>query len=103
MTFRKSQTGQKYETMQTQDVSSFCCGKSSRKTECVRLFLPLSLIVQAVLYDQAPPVIPRKHSAAEMTTCKALPNTSMEMEESQKKGEALFVDCLTGLSHTGNT
>ncbi|XP_023256872.1 protein THEMIS2 [Seriola lalandi dorsalis] len=34
--------------------------------------------------DQPPPVVPRKHSAPEMTTSKALPNTYVKMEESLK-------------------
>lgn len=38
-----------------------------------------------ILDDQPPPVAPRKHSGAEMTTGKALPNTYVAMEDSKKK------------------
>lgn len=36
--------------------------------------------------DQPPPVTPRKHSVAEMTTDKALPNTYVKIEKPMKKG-----------------
>ncbi|XP_034408931.1 protein THEMIS2 [Cyclopterus lumpus] len=39
----------------------------------------------AILNDQPPPVIPRKHTAGNMKTGKALPNTYVEREESVTK------------------
>ncbi|XP_035527722.1 protein THEMIS2 [Morone saxatilis] len=39
----------------------------------------------AILDDQPPPIAPRKHSAAEVTTGKALPNTYVEREDPKKK------------------
>lgn len=50
-------------------------------------------VVQAISDDQPPPVVPRKHSGAEMTAGKALPNTYVKMDAT-KKGEALFADCI---------
>ena len=48
--------------------------------------------LQAILDDEPPPVVPRKHLAPEMTTGKAQPNTYVKMKDS-KKGEALSANC----------
>lgn len=50
--------------------------------------------MQAILDDEPPPIVPRKHSGADKTLGKALPNTYVKMEEPKKKGEALSADCI---------
>lgn len=51
-------------------------------------FFPLSITVQTIFQDEAPPIIPRKKSEVKTTTCKALPNPYVKMDE--HKGEALL-------------
>lgn len=59
---------------------------------------PIFVNVQVISADQTAAIVPHKHSAAELSSCKALPNTYTKLKGSEKKGEVRF-DCLTGLQN----
>lgn len=48
--------------------------------------------MQAISDDQTTPIVLHKQSVAEISSCKALPNTYTKLKESEKKGEICF-DC----------
>lgn len=73
------------------------CGKQVICEKQLNASFALHLVVQTVLDDQPPPVVPRKQSVAEMTTGKAKPNTYVGVQGSRKEGEALFENCMVRL------
>lgn len=79
--------------MQTQDASTFFAVVAMRVIK--QNIFDFLILLQVILDDQPPPIVPRKHSAAEKSMAMALPNTYVKMEDSMKKGEALSADCFT--------
>ncbi|XP_030250030.1 protein THEMIS2 [Sparus aurata] len=57
----------------------------------------------AILDDEPPPIVPRKHSGADKTLGKALPNTYVKMEEPKKKAPSCEVEVDSDSDHDYET